>query len=147
VAIQYAFTHTRIRAFRENYTPVEVLLRDIFVSVFIKEGSRDSSIGIATGYGLGYQGVEVRVPIKARIFSSPRRPDRLWVPLSLLSNGYRGLPPGIKRPGSEVDHSPPTSVEVKKMWLYISTLPYPQSGKVSVNIKKGGFSMNLNFSD
>jgi len=26
-------------------------------------------------------------------FSSPPRPDRLWDPLSLLSNGYQGLFP------------------------------------------------------
>jgi hypothetical protein len=32
--------------------------------------------------------------------------------------------PGVKRPGREVDHSPPTSAEVKKMWIYTSTSPY-----------------------
>jgi hypothetical protein len=32
--------------------------------------------------------------------------------------------PGVKRPGPEVDHSPPTSAEVKKMWIYTSTPPY-----------------------
>jgi hypothetical protein len=29
--------------------------------------------------------------------------------------------PGVKRQGREVDHSPPTSAEVKKMWNYTST--------------------------
>jgi hypothetical protein len=28
---------------------------------------------------------------------------------------------GVKRPGREADHSPPTSAEVKKMWVYTST--------------------------
>jgi hypothetical protein len=42
----------------------------------------DSAVGIATGYGLGDRGVGVRVPVEPRVFSSPRRPDRLW-----------GLPP------------------------------------------------------
>jgi hypothetical protein len=58
-----------------------------------KPGSRDSSVGIATSYGLDDQGVRVRVPVGSRIFSSPRRPDRLWDTPSLLSNGYRGLFP------------------------------------------------------
>jgi hypothetical protein len=29
--------------------------------------------------------------------------------------------PGVKRQGSEADHSPPTSAEVKKKWIYTST--------------------------
>jgi hypothetical protein len=77
----------------------------------------DSAIGIATGYGLDGRGVEVRVPVEERFFSSPRRPDRLWSPPSLLSSGYRELFPwGLKRPGREADHSLPTSAEIKNMW-------------------------------
>jgi hypothetical protein len=30
----------------------------------------------------------------------------------------------IMRQGRETDHSPPTSAEVKKMWIYTSTPPY-----------------------
>jgi hypothetical protein len=32
--------------------------------------------------------------------------------------------PGVKRPVRDADHSPPTSAEVKKMWIYTSTPPY-----------------------
>jgi hypothetical protein len=39
-------------------------------------------------------GIGVRFPVGARIFSSPYRPDRFWVPTSLVSNGYRGSFPG-----------------------------------------------------
>jgi hypothetical protein len=53
--------------------------------------SRDSSVGIATGYGLDDRGVGVRVPVGSRMFFSSRRPDRFWSPPNLLSNGYRGL--------------------------------------------------------
>jgi hypothetical protein len=48
-------------------------------------------------------------------FSSPPRPERLWDPLSLLSNGYQGLFPWrVKRPGCEADHSPSSIAEVKE---------------------------------
>jgi hypothetical protein len=50
--------------------------------------------------------------IRGPIYSSP---DRLWGPPSLISNGYRGgaHSPGVKRQGSEADHSRPSSAEVK----------------------------------
>jgi hypothetical protein len=32
--------------------------------------------------------------------------------------------PGSVSPGCEADHSPPTSADVKKMWIYTSTAPY-----------------------
>jgi hypothetical protein len=39
----------------------------------------------------------------------------LCSPVSLLSNGYQGLfRLGVKRPGRESDHSPPSSAEVKE---------------------------------
>jgi hypothetical protein len=62
--------------------------------------SRDSAVGIATGYGLDDGGVGVLVPIGSSIFSSPRRSDRFWGPPSLLSNGYRGSFPGGKAAGA-----------------------------------------------
>jgi hypothetical protein len=43
------------------------------------------------------------------------QPPIKWVP---------GLFPGIKRQGREADHSPPTTAEIKKMWIYTSTPPY-----------------------
>jgi hypothetical protein len=46
------------------------------------------------------------------IFYFPQRPDRLWGLSRLLPNGYWGrcFLPGIKRPGRESNHSPPSSV-------------------------------------
>jgi hypothetical protein len=41
-------------------------------------------VGIVTGYGLDDRGVGVRFPVGSRIFSSPRRPDRLWGSPNLL---------------------------------------------------------------
>jgi hypothetical protein len=54
--------------------------------------NRDIAAGIVTGYGLDDRGVGVRVPVRLRIFSSPRRPDRLWGPPN-LPNEYRRLLP------------------------------------------------------
>jgi hypothetical protein len=87
-------------------------------------GSRDSVVGIATSYGLDDRGVGVRVPVGSRIFSSPDRPDRLRSTQPPIQRVPGALSPGVKRSGREVDHSPPTSAEVKKMWIYTSISPY-----------------------
>jgi hypothetical protein len=71
---------------------------------------------MATGWTA--KGVGVRVPVGAGFFSSPR-PDRLWGPPSLLSNGYWVA----LSPGREADHLPSIAV-VKKTWIYTSTPPY-----------------------
>jgi hypothetical protein len=87
--------------------------------------SRDSVVGIATGYGLDDRGVGVRVPgrIKDFLFCTssrpsvgPTQPPIQWVP--------GALSPGLKQPGREADHSPPASAEVKKMLVYTSTPLY-----------------------
>jgi hypothetical protein len=65
-----------------NYFWHSVTIRNIQL-VLCYFRSRDS----ATGYGLDDRGVVVRVPVGSRIFSSPRWPDRLWSPPSLLFNG------------------------------------------------------------
>jgi hypothetical protein len=64
--------------------------------IFIQ--SRDSAVDIAIGYGLDGRGVGDRVQVGSRILSFPHRPERFWGPLSLLSNGYKGLFPlrGVK---------------------------------------------------
>jgi hypothetical protein len=46
------------------------------------------------------------------------QPPIQWV------TGGGGLSPAVKHPRREADHSPPTSAEVKKTWIYTSTPPY-----------------------
>jgi hypothetical protein len=58
-----------------------------FNSYTTRNRSRDSAVGIATGYGLDDRGVGVRVSVRSRIFFFPCCPHRLWGPPSLLSNG------------------------------------------------------------
>jgi hypothetical protein len=81
-----------------------------------------SAVGIQPGCGSDDRGFGVRVPVE--LFTPPYRRDRFWGPLNLLSNGYGALSLGVKRQGLEADQSPPTSAQVKKTWVYISTLPY-----------------------
>jgi hypothetical protein len=50
--------------------------------------SRNSTVGIATGYGLDDRTIWVRVPVASKICSSPLHPDRFWGPPSLPFNGY-----------------------------------------------------------
>jgi hypothetical protein len=85
--------------------------------------SRDSSVGMATGYGLDDCGSRVRFPAVLGIF---------FITVSLPSLGPTqppiqcitgALSPGVKRPEREADHSPPTGAEVKNTWSHTSTLP------------------------
>jgi hypothetical protein len=71
--------------------------------------SRDSSVGIATGYGLDDQG-EPEFIVQ----------NGSGVHQTSYKMGTGGSFPG----GKAADHSPPTSAEVKKMWIYTSISPY-----------------------
>jgi hypothetical protein len=87
--------------------------------------SGNSSVGTATSWGLDDREVGCRVLVGSRIFSSLRRLDRLWGSTQPPIQGVPGaLSLGVKRQGSEADHSLPASAEVKKMWIYTSTPPY-----------------------
>jgi hypothetical protein len=66
-------------------------------------GDRDSSVGIATSYGLDGPGIESRW---GKIYRTC--PDGPWGPPNLLYNGYRVFP-GAKLPGRDADHPPPSS--------------------------------------
>jgi hypothetical protein len=55
------------------------------------------------------------------------QPPIQWVPGTLS--------PRVKRQGREADHSPPTSAEVKKMWIYTSTPPYAIMAYCSMPIR------------
>jgi hypothetical protein len=58
----------------------------------------------------------------SRTALAPTQPPIQWVP------GAFSL--GVKRPGREADHSPPSSAEVKNVWRYTSTPPIRLHGAV-----------------
>ena len=86
-------------------------------------------------------------------FSSPNRPERLQVPLSLHFSGYRGSFSGVKWPGRKFNHSPPSSAEVKNECSYTSTVAICSHGvdkenftfvyKAQVGTRKKGTERNF----
>jgi hypothetical protein len=83
---------------------------------------RDIAVGIAAGCTLDDREVGVRVLVGSRIISTSSglalmstQPPTQWVP--------GAFSPGVKRSAREADYSPPSSDEVKKMWIYTSTPP------------------------
>jgi hypothetical protein len=68
-----------------------------FIHVLNYVGVGIAQVSITMGYGLDGPG---SIPGSVRFLSSPQRPDRLWGPPSLLSNGYRQLLPRGKAGGA-----------------------------------------------
>jgi hypothetical protein len=111
VLLPFCFTKHFILIFGStNFFIYRTCLQNLYVhkiSVWLKnttstgsKRSRDSAVGIATGYELDVRVVRVLVLVGLRIFSSPRRSDRLWGPPDLLYSGYQGLFLwGVKWPG------------------------------------------------
>jgi hypothetical protein len=78
--------------------------------------SRDSSVGIATGYGLDNRMIVVRFPAGAWN-SSLRHRVQTQPPIQRVPEA---LSLRIKRLGREADHSPPSSAEVREcVMLYL----------------------------
>jgi hypothetical protein len=89
--------------------------------------SRDSSVGIATCYGLEGPGIESRWSEIFRTY-----PDLLRGPPSLLYNGYRVFPRGKGGRGVILTSPPPpSSAEVKKELSYTFTHPVGPPGPVT----------------
>jgi hypothetical protein len=86
--------------------------------------SQDRKVSIAAGYRLYDWGVGVQVLVGSRTSSSPCRSDWLRPTQPPIQWVLEALSPGVKRTEREVDHSPPTSTEVKKTWIHTSTPPY-----------------------
>jgi hypothetical protein len=71
-------------------------------------------------------------------------PKRPWCAPSHLHNGHRVSFPGIKRPGRDVDHQPPSSAEVKERAQLYLDLPLPLLLSFAAT-SKGRFTYNMPF--
>lgn len=67
-------------------------------------------------------------------FCSPKLPDGLWGPTSLLFNGNPRSFSGGKATGSDVDHSQPPIAGVKTEYSYTSISPMSLRGMASNNL-------------
>jgi hypothetical protein len=77
--------------------------------------NRDSSVGIALGYGLDDRGSRVRFPAGSGSFSLHHRVQNgFGAHPASYPKGNRGSSLGVKGPVREADHSPPYSAEVKE---------------------------------
>jgi hypothetical protein len=72
-------------------------------------GDRDTSVGIATGYGLDGPGIESRWG--ARFFAHVQTGPEAHPASCTMGIGPF---PRVKRPGRDADHSPPSRAEVRK---------------------------------
>jgi len=91
------------------------VVNSLFVPVHIERVGLDSSVRIATCYGLDGPEIESRwrrdFPHPSRPALGPTQPPIKWVPSLSLS---LSLSPGLKRPGCGVDYPHASSVEVKE---------------------------------
>jgi len=78
-----------------------------------------------TSYELDELGFESRQG--QEIFFSPKGLERSQGPTMSYLIGTAIIFARVKRPGCEVDHSPPFSVEVKNGWRHSSAPPYMTS--------------------
>ena len=84
-------------------------------------------------YGLGVPGFENRLEqdnfLLSRTLFWSTHPHIVWVIGSLT---------GVKRPGREVHHSPPSSAEAKNVWSYTSTPTYTFMAWTGETLRKLG---------
>jgi hypothetical protein len=105
------FSSNLPRLFTETFEMIQ-LRNSVYNRISEKNRSHDSSIGIATGYSL--DGCVLITDRGKRVSFTSQRPDQLWGPHNLQSNGCRGLfPQRIYRPGRETNHWHSSSAEVK----------------------------------
>jgi hypothetical protein len=94
-------------------------------SILLIFRNRDSSVGIATGYGLDEEGGGSSSPCRVKnfLFSTSSTPA-LGPTQPFIQEVPGALSPGVKRSVREADHSSPINAQVKKIQIYTSIPPY-----------------------
>jgi hypothetical protein len=130
-------SHRMLHGFRISalgYLPLGQWLSLVHLTaVFQKHTSRGSSDGIATGYGLDDRGVWNSSPGRVKNVPHSVQIDSEPHPASYLM-GTKGFSSKEKRLGNEANHSPPTSVKVKKTYIHSSVCLH---GVVLSELSKG----------
>jgi hypothetical protein len=88
---------------------VHVQTNVIYVALLSLLCGPGSSVGIATDYGLDGPGIESRW--WARFFAHVQTGPEVYPASCTMGTGSF---PGVKLPGRGADHTPPSSIEVKK---------------------------------
>jgi hypothetical protein len=88
-------------------------------TAFQELASRDSVVGVVTGYGLHGPDTGVRIAVGSGFFSLPRR-GSFW-------SSAEDISLGAKRPRREAEYSSPTRTEVKNTWRYLNSLAFTSS--------------------
>lgn len=78
---------------------------------------QDYATGWTTEESFNYQ-------LKQEFFSRPRHPEQLWIPPASYALCTKGSVPKSKAARDWSWHRLPSNVEVKNMWVYISTLQH-----------------------
>jgi hypothetical protein len=117
----------------KKYVTLEILYKNIlnnfwplyFVLSYIFKQSRGSSVDTATDYVLEKRVIRIRLPARGRC---------LCLVHSILINsgsqshsyplGTGCCVQGVKRPGRDADHYPPSCTDVNNAWTYTSITPY-----------------------
>jgi hypothetical protein len=98
-----------------TYTSVLTRIKSLcFIHVWFL--SRDRSVGIALSYRLDDRGSRVQFPAGTGNFSLHHIQNGSGAHPASYPTGTRAPCLGVKRPGREADHSPPSSAEVKE-WV------------------------------
>jgi hypothetical protein len=101
-----------------NWHPVS-MLSAAMLPTFKRFWSRGSSVSIVTRLRAGRPGSTGRRGGEGIFISPPSRGDRFWANAASYPTITVALSPGVKRPGSNAVHSPPSRAEVKNAWTRV----------------------------